>query len=191
MSYLYTATSQRPTAINFSVVCNFTSPLEKNLVLIRSNRLEVHTFFDGSVSTGGGAVDQVGLVPQLDVPIFGRVKGIEVHRPANSNVDHLFVLIERKKFCILAYDSIKQKIITKTICNVKERIGRDSEMGQRSFSDPEGRMIGMMLYDGLVKVRIFLSLFLSYLVQLCLDVAIQCVWGKRHFQHYFGRESCN
>jgi hypothetical protein len=91
----------------------------------------------------------------LDVPIFGRVKGIEVHRPLNSNTDQLFVLIERKKFCILGYDPIKQQIVTKTICNVKERIGRDAEMGQRSFSDPDGRMIGMMLYDGLIKVSVF------------------------------------
>lgn len=163
MSYLYAATSQRPTAINFSVVCNFTSPTDKNLVLIRSNRLEVHTFYDGSETSSSSSFacvagvggEQVGLVPMLDVPIFGRVKGIEVHRPLNSNTDQLFVLIERKKFCILGYDPIKQQIVTKTICNVKERIGRDAEMGQRSFSDPDGRMIGMMLYDGLIKVSVF------------------------------------
>lgn len=141
MSYLYAVTSQRPTATNFSIVCNFTSPTDRNLVLARGNYLEIHV------------LREHGLSPVLDVPMFGRIKALDFYRPVNGTQDLLFVLIERKKFCILAYDASKNELVTKSIGNVKDRIGRDIEMGQRAFLDPDSRMIGMMLYDGLIKVR--------------------------------------
>jgi hypothetical protein len=156
MSYLYAATSQPPTAVNFSLVCHFTAATDQNLVIVRSNLLEVHTFLDGHNPDGF-----VGLKPVLTVPLFGLVKGIEVLHPAGSDTDHLFVLIGRKKFSILAFDPNTRKIVTKIICNVKERVGRDFEFGQRSFADPDGRMIGMILYDGQLTVLFGFSLSLS------------------------------
>jgi DNA damage-binding protein 1 len=150
MSYLYAVNSQRPTATNFSLVCNFTSSIDRNLILVRGNYLEIHLLRD------------TGLIPVLDVPMFGRIKALECYRPYNSQQDVLFILIERKKFCILGYDNIKQEIITRSIGNVKDRIGRDAEMGQRGFMDPDGRMIGMMLYDGLIKVSSYIVSVIFY-----------------------------
>lgn len=140
MSYLYAVTSQKPTAVNFSIVCNFTSATEKNLILAKSNHLEIYSLKEN------------GLALLTDVGLFGSIKALEFYRPSGSNQDVLFVLTERKKISILAYDSVQKKIITKSMGNVKDRIGRDAEMGQRGFIDPEGKMIGLILYDGLLKV---------------------------------------
>lgn len=142
MSYLYAVTSQKSTAVNFSVVCSFTNANEKNLILAKGNHLEVY------------AIKEDGLALITDVSLFGSIKALESYRPALTNQDVLFVLTERKKIAVLAYDSAQRKIVTKSMGNVKDRIGRDSEMGQRGFIDPEGRLIGMILYDGLLKVSV-------------------------------------
>lgn len=140
MSYLYAATSLKSTAVNYSVVCNFTSPTDTNLIVAKGNQLEIHI------------LKEDGLSLVLETPLFGRIRSLDYYRPANSAQDVLFVLIERKKFCLLSYDAEEQKIVVRSVANVRERIGRDSELGQRGFLDPDGRMIGLMLYDGLLKV---------------------------------------
>jgi DNA damage-binding protein 1 len=147
MSYLYAVTSQKATAVNFSVVCNFCSPNEKNLILAKNNHLEIYNLKEN------------GLALITDVTLFGSIKALEFYRPTGVSQDVLFVLTERKKIAILAYDSVQKKIITKSMGNVKDRIGRDAEMGQRGFIDPEGKMIGMILYDGLLKVCALVSIF--------------------------------
>lgn len=154
MSYLYAVTAQKSTAVNFSIVCQFTSSNEKNLILAKGNHIEVYL------------IKEDGLSLLTDISLFGSVKSLEYYRPALTNQDVLFVLTERKKVAVLSYDQTQRKVITKSMGNVKDRIGRDAEMGQRGFIDPEGRLIGMILYDGLLKVRyiipIPLTLFSHY-----------------------------
>lgn len=141
MSYLYYVTSQKSTAVNISVVANFTSSTDNNLILAKGNHLEIYSV----TSTDG-------LTLLYDFPINGRIKALEAYRVPSNNQDYLFILTERKKFCILSFDMDTKKIVTKTIGNVKDRIGRDAEMGQRGFIDPDGRVLCMILYDGLIKV---------------------------------------
>lgn len=143
MSYLYLVTSQKATAVHYSIVCNFTSPTDKNLIIAKGNHIEIYIFSEEN-----------GLKLVKDLPIFGRVKALDSYRVQGHLQDFLFILIERKKFCILGYDTVKQVIFTKAVANVKERLGRDAEMGQRGFIDPEGRVIAMQLYDTCLKVKL-------------------------------------
>jgi hypothetical protein len=53
----------------------------------------------------------------------------------------------------LAYDSVSKKVVPTATGNVKDRVGRDIETGQRGFVDPDRSMITMLLYDGLMKVK--------------------------------------
>jgi hypothetical protein len=41
----------------------------------------------------------------LDVPIYGRISVLKVFRPKGANLDLLFLLTERYKFCVLSYDN--------------------------------------------------------------------------------------
>ena len=141
MSYSYVVTSQRSTAVSHSIVCNFTSATDRNLIVARGNHLQIQTIREDSI------------VLEEDVPLFGHILSLDHYRPSDSdtNQDVLFILTKRKNFCVLAYDSVAKKVLTRTVGSVKDRAGREIEK-QNSFSDPQGRMIGMLLYEGQLKV---------------------------------------
>ena len=141
MSYSYIVNSQKPTAVQHTVVCSFTSPHETNLILARGNHLEIQTLRED------------GLAPILDVALFGKITSLDFYRPVNSSQDVLFILTEKKHYSVIGYDSLSKKLVTRALGNVKDRVGRDIETGQRGFIDPDSRMIAMLLYDGLLKVE--------------------------------------
>lgn len=140
MSYNYVVNSQKPTAVHHTIVCNFTSTTDRNLIIAKGNHLEVQTLSNG------------GLLPILDVALFGKITALDFYRPANSTQDVLFLLTEKKHFSIIEYNSGTKKLVTRATGNVKDRVGRDIDGGQRGFIDPDNRMIAMLLYDGLIKV---------------------------------------
>ncbi|KAJ1433850.1 hypothetical protein B484DRAFT_5028 [Ochromonadaceae sp. CCMP2298] len=139
--YSYVVTSQRPTVVNFSVVCNFTSNEAKDLVVARGNYLAVYTVRDDS------------LVLEVEVPLFGKIKYLDYFHSPIHDRDLLFILTERKTFCVLAWDQETRKLTTRAVGNVRDRAGRDVEIGQRGLVDPEYKVIGMILYEGQLKVR--------------------------------------
>ncbi|KAH0621079.1 hypothetical protein JD844_022103, partial [Phrynosoma platyrhinos] len=71
-----------------------------------------------------------------------------------ENKDLLFILTAKYNACILEYKQNGESIdiITRAHGNVQDRIGRPSETGIIGIIDPECRMIGLRLYDGLFKV---------------------------------------
>lgn len=140
MAHLYAATSHKSTAVNFAVLCNFTSSEEKNLIVARNCHLKIYS------------VKEHGLVSVAEVPVFGRIKSLEVYRPLSYDHDTLFVMVERKKICILEYDQNTKRITTRTKWDVKDRIGRDSDAGQKALIDPDGRLVGLSIYTGFLKV---------------------------------------
>ncbi|KAL0398278.1 UNVERIFIED_CONTAM: DNA damage-binding protein 1 [Sesamum radiatum] len=72
-----------------------------------------------------------GLQPMLDVPIYGRIATLELFRPHGESQDLLFIATERYKFCVLQWDA---------------------ETAEIGIIDPDCRLIGLHLYDGLFKV---------------------------------------
>eukprot|EP01114_Cavostelium_apophysatum_P022802 TRINITY_DN8377_c0_g1_i1.p1 TRINITY_DN8377_c0_g1~~TRINITY_DN8377_c0_g1_i1.p1 ORF type:complete len:965 (-),score=280.18 TRINITY_DN8377_c0_g1_i1:487-3381(-) len=140
MSWNYVVTAQKPTAVSHSLVGNFTSPKDINLIISKGTRIEVH------LSTPDG------LQPMLDLPIYGRIASMELYRPQGEQQDLLFICTERKKFCVLKYEADAGEIHTKAVADVQDRNGRDADVGQIATIDPECRAIGLHLYDGLFKV---------------------------------------
>lgn len=137
---MYVVNSHKPTAVHHSASCSFTSVSDKNLLLAKCNNLEIHV------------LQEDGLKLLHTVPIFGRIVGLEPFQSAESSTSSVLVLTDRKMFCVLSYDSEHQKVVTRTVGNVKERKGRDAEMGQRAFMDPDFRVAGLQLYDSTIKV---------------------------------------
>jgi DNA damage-binding protein 1 len=64
----------------------------------------------------------------------------------------LFITTERHMFCVLSYDAVKGELVTRAMGDLTDRIGRPTEQGQIGIVDPQCRMIGLHLYDGLFKV---------------------------------------
>ncbi|KAI2653786.1 DNA damage-binding protein 1 [Labeo rohita] len=134
MSYNYVVTAQKPTAVNACITGHFTSAEDLNLLIAKNTRLEIYV------------VTAEGLRPVKEVGMYGKIAG--------ESKDLLFILTAKYNACILEYkqngDSID--IITRAHGNVQDRIGRPSETGIIGIVDPECRMIGLRLYDGLFKV---------------------------------------
>ncbi|KAI7751098.1 LOW QUALITY PROTEIN: hypothetical protein M8C21_020503 [Ambrosia artemisiifolia] len=126
-TYNYVVTAHKPTNVTHSCVGNFTGPQELNLIIAKCTRIEIHL------------LTPQGLQPMLDVPIYGRIATLELFRSHVSNC--LVVSIERTN-----------DIFCRAMGDVSDRIGRPTDNGQIGIIDPDCRLIGLHLYDGLFKV---------------------------------------
>ncbi|XP_077229211.1 DNA damage-binding protein 1 [Tasmannia lanceolata] len=136
----YVVTAHKPTNVTHSCVGNFTSPQELNLIIAKCTRIEIHL------------LTPQGLQPMLDVPIYGRIATLELFRPHGETQDFLFIATERYKFCVLQWDAETSELVTRAMGDVSDRIGRPTDNGQIGIIDPDCRLIGLHLYDGLFKV---------------------------------------
>eukprot|EP01041_Mallomonas_annulata_P009800 gene9800-20388_t len=140
MAYYYLVTSLKPTAVQNAVVCNFTGGSEKNLIICRGNRLEIHTLCSE------------GLLPIFEAGLYGRIVSLVAFRPPTLVQDVLFILTDRKHFSVLSFDSSSKKLVTRATGNLRDKVGRDLESGSFGLIDPDNRVIGIFLYEGLMKV---------------------------------------
>lgn len=154
MSYTYIVSSQKPTAINNSIVCNFTGCNEKNLIIAKNNILEVKTFTNNVL----GAT--------ISTAVYGRIVVLDFYRPSSQSQDVVFLLTEKKQFCVLGYDAATKTIINRHKGDVRDKVGSEIDSSCFGTIDPRYRAIGMLLYNGFVKVII-----LIVALELCYNSA--------------------
>lgn len=142
MAHHYFVTAHKPTAVNACVTGNFTSSSDLNLVVAKNNRIEIHT------------VTPEGLRPIKEIFLYGKVAVMKFFRGPTEKKDLLFIITARYNAMILECrgDNENLEIITKAHGNVADRIGKPSENGIIAIIDPEARVIGLRLYDGLFKI---------------------------------------
>ncbi|PNF36443.1 DNA damage-binding protein 1 [Cryptotermes secundus] len=142
MSHHYVVTAHKPTAVTACVTGNFTSPSDLNLILAKNTRLEIYL------------VTPEGLRPIKEVGLYGKVSVMKFFRPPHEKKDLLFIVTARYNAMILECvgEGDNLEIITKAHGNVADRIGKPSETGIIAVIDPEARVIGLRLYDGLFKI---------------------------------------
>ncbi|XP_075223029.1 DNA damage-binding protein pic [Lycorma delicatula] len=142
MAHHYVVTAHKPTAVNACVTGNFTSPSDLNLILAKSTRIEIHL------------VTPEGLRPLKEIGLYGKVAVMKFFRPSHEKKDLLFIVTTRYNAMILECkgEGENLEIITKAHGNVSDRIGKASENGIIAVIDPEARVIGLRLYDGLFKI---------------------------------------
>ncbi|BFZ05163.1 hypothetical protein BsWGS_08202 [Bradybaena similaris] len=142
MAFNYVVTAHKPTSVTNGVTGNFTSPTDLNLIIAKNTRLEIYV------------VTPEGLRPIKEIMIYGRIAVIELFRPQGETKDLMFLLTHRYNAMILEcqVDGENIEIITRAHGNVQDRIGRLSETGIIGIIDPECRVIGLRLYDGLFKI---------------------------------------
>jgi len=124
--YSYVATSQRSTVVTQALVSHFTSTIDVNLILVKNNYLEIYLYKE----------EQIILL--FSSPFYDRIKNIELFKIDNkkssststysfgplssssssdsaisTSLDHIFMLTERKNYCILCYDITNKNIKTK------------------------------------------------------------------------------
>nr|CAG4640606.1 EOG090X00HD [Eulimnadia texana] len=142
MTHNYVVTAHKPTAVTACVIGNFTSASDLNLLIAKNNRLEIHL------------VTPEGLRPVKEIGIYGKIAVMKAFRPQNSKKDLLFVVTFRYNAMILECtgEGENLEIITKAHGNVADKIGKPSETGIIAIIDPSCRVIGLRLYDGLLKI---------------------------------------
>ena len=116
------------------------SPNDVNLIVVKCTRIEIYL------------LSADGLQPVTDVPIYGRIATLELFRPPGEDQDLIFMATERYHFCVLAFDAATGELVTRAGGDIQDRIGRPTDGGQVGIIDPDCRMIGLHLYDGLFKV---------------------------------------
>jgi DNA damage-binding protein 1 len=141
MSYAYIANIYPASTVQTSIACTFCSEEDNNLIVAKGNRLEIYRYSD-----------EEGCILVFEELLNGRIAAMNVYRGANDKKDSLVVLVERKFYCIFSYDDIKQKLVTKLKGSANDRVGKDLEDGKHLLSDPNNRVIGMRLVDGLLKI---------------------------------------
>jgi len=156
--HFYCVTSQKSTSIWHSIVCSFTGANDKNFVLAKGNHLEVHLLAEDCI------------LPVVDVPLFGKITSIDCYRHQGESVDSIFLLLESKHFCVLKWDPVNLKLVTKATGNVRDRVGRDFESGQLTVVDPSNRMIAMILSEGMIKILPIEGLSFKEAYNVRLDV---------------------
>lgn len=134
----YVVTAHKQSAVTHSVVGQFTSPDDLNLIVTKSSRVEVNLSTD------------VGLKPITEFNVYGKIAVIEVFRYKNEKKDCIFILTESCYACILEY--VDGKIITRAYGDMRDKNYSVSQSGMHACIDPEARCIALRLYDGVLKV---------------------------------------
>ncbi|XP_060805090.1 DNA damage-binding protein 1 [Amyelois transitella] len=143
MAYNYVVTAQKPTAVTACITGNLTSPTDLNLLVAKQSRLEMYL------------VTPEGLRPMKEVGLYGRVAKMKLFRPPYEKKDLVFILTARYNAMILEWrmgPNGDLEVVTRAHGNVSDRIGKPSENGILMVIDPQARVIGLRLYDGLLKI---------------------------------------
>ncbi|KAK9497804.1 hypothetical protein O3M35_003726 [Rhynocoris fuscipes] len=142
MAYQYYVTAHKATAVNACVTGHFTSETHLNLIVAKNSRIEIFL------------VGPEGLRPMKEVSIYGKIAVMQLYRPPDELKDLLFIVTTRYNAMILEAQGEDDKldIHTRAHGNIADRIGKISENGIIAVIDPEARVIGLRLYDGLLKI---------------------------------------
>ncbi|CAG2116331.1 unnamed protein product, partial [Medioppia subpectinata] len=143
MTYNYVVTAHKGSGVSNCVTGNFTSPTDLNLLIAKSTRIEIYL------------VTAEGLRPMKEISIYGRVTVMKTFRPEGEKKDLLFLLTYKYNASILECirgEGEAFEVVTRAHGNVADTISRPSETGSIGMIEPNGKLIGLRLYDGLFKV---------------------------------------
>jgi len=137
--YNYVVTAHRPTVVTHAVVCSFTGPSEKNLILAKSSCLEIRK------------LAPTGLVSVTEIPIYGKIAVFLSFRYQGESQDCLFVCTDRNNFCVLGWNMHRRTIQTRASGSLRQRNFPpvESEEGPIGLVDAEHGIIGLHLYEGI------------------------------------------
>ncbi len=143
----YVVTAQKPTSVSHSITACFLSSTEKNLIIAKSCFLEIYSMTPD------------GLLLEIELKLNGQILSIQSfqgrsfgNKGNNNQLDYLFLCTEKYQYSILAYNENTSTVDTLVDGTVKEAIGRPSENGVISAIHPQGKMIGLHLYEGNFKI---------------------------------------
>ena len=138
--HTYIVTAQPPTVVTQSIVCNFTSPSDTNLIVGRSTRMEIYR------------CTQDGLESMHEIDIYGTIASIVPFKSKTDTTHRLFLTTERHKFFVLKWDAETRELRTEAQGDSKLKIGRLTENSTIALIDPTNSYFGLQQYDGVLQM---------------------------------------
>lgn len=144
MTHNYVVTANRATAVSQCLTGNFTGPNDFNLITAKLSRIEI------------SKITPDGLKPMQEIGVYGRIEAMKLFRPRGYNKDLLFMLTHKYHVAILECIEGPQPdtidIITRRSGNIADPASTTADTGNIVIIDPDCKVIGLRLYDGLFKI---------------------------------------
>ncbi|KAJ3288595.1 DNA damage-binding protein 1a [Borealophlyctis nickersoniae] len=147
----YAVTARKADSVSLTAKGSFTGPDDLNLIVSKCTHLEIFVVVDDTSNEPESANSKV-LRLVLDVPTYGRVAAMLLYRPEDRETDLLFVLTESYKYFVVSYKPETNQLVNEYTGDVGDRTGRPSDTGIIGLLDPQCRMIGLHMYQGLFKI---------------------------------------
>ena len=113
------------------------------MIVARSNRIEIYL------------LTEEGLEPVLETAVYGRIAMLKLYEENSGNDDvpgRLIIVTEdRYSLAVLTYDAATNTLQTVSNGDVSDLTGRPVEYGMLGDIDRNTRVIGLHIYDGLLK----------------------------------------
>ncbi|ORZ39955.1 CPSF A subunit region-domain-containing protein [Catenaria anguillulae PL171] len=133
-------TASPPSSVSHSAKGSLTHPRDTNLVVCKCSALDVFR------------LTPRGIVPVCSERLFARIALLHLFRPAGRSTDLLLLVSDKFQFAILAWDPAKNQLVTLHAGSLEERAGRKLDDQAFAFVDPRARLVGLVLYQGLLSV---------------------------------------
>ncbi|KAI9168227.1 hypothetical protein H9P43_007599 [Blastocladiella emersonii ATCC 22665] len=129
-----------PSSVTHSRKGCFTGPHDINLVVAKCSSLEIYR------------LGTHGLELMHAERLYGRLTLLELYRSSKRSTDCLFICTERFQYAILSWDATHARFVTEQAGSLAERAGRPIEDAPLCFVDPKARFLGLLLYQGMLKI---------------------------------------
>ncbi|RVD84441.1 uncharacterized protein DFL_006190 [Arthrobotrys flagrans] len=134
----YLAPIHRASSIRHAIKCRFIHTDRESLIIAKSNRIEIYDLVPE------------GLEQVAHFAVYGRVTGLLSLRPQQSTLDHLFLGTDRYEYFTVSWDPRTGTIRNERKAHdVTDRFQRPAQVGHIYLADPEGRLLGLYLYEGI------------------------------------------
>ncbi|KAK6363811.1 DNA damage-binding protein 1, variant 2 [Orbilia blumenaviensis] len=134
----YLAPIHRASSIRHAIKCRFAHTDRDSLIIAKSNRIEIYDLVPE------------GLEQVAHFAVYGRVTALLSLRPQQSTLDHLFIGTDRYEYFTVSWDPSTGTIRNERKAHdITDRFQRPAQGGHLYLADPEGRLLGLYLYEGI------------------------------------------
>ncbi|KAJ6258970.1 hypothetical protein Dda_5865 [Drechslerella dactyloides] len=134
----YLAPIHPASSIRHAIRCKFIHDDRDSLIIAKSNRLEIYDLVPE------------GLEQVTHFAVYGRITALLSLRPQKSSLDHIFIGTDRFEYFTVSWDPSEGNIRNERKAqDITDRFQRTAHAGHMYLADPEGRLLGLYLYEGI------------------------------------------
>lgn len=138
--YNYVVTAHKPSRVSHTAVGSFLAPDQRNLLVAKVNYIYVYT------------ITREGLSCTIELPIYGTISGMHLMRMTGETQDHLVVITEKYKLCVLRWNAAESRCHVVSSGDMEDHFVSTAISERLSIVDPKAKCIALYQYKRLLKV---------------------------------------